>query len=1369
MDSKHFLILTSIIFFSAPLWGDTYTVSSEADAGPGSLRQAILDLNETGNTATNTITINSGLPPILLTSKLPVIQRTATITTSGTVPQIIDGNQNRLFVANANLTIENCNIQNGAAIGGNGISGQSSGGGGGLGAGGGVYVAPNTVVTLNNTSLNNNLAQGGKGASGFQNLKGGGFSGSGGGASFSSADPNASRTQGGGDNPGQHGSMGNPVAGGGNKGGKGGLSNPGFIFNDLPFNFVQGVPARGLGRLLDVIGGISDISRKFINVSLTPNFNIINGQSGSSSGNLRRGGGDGGDGGSTTNGIYEFLSSDEPVYTGEIEEGGVDGGAGGIGGAGGGGGGGAYVAQPPTLFEQAVSPFEDEIGYSKIQLVSQPGNGGDEVGGGGAAGNLRNGGDGGGYGSGGGGGSTSAYSLATPKKERGATPGLPTRTFAQTIAQLVPLTGFGSGGGGGGFGGGGGGGGGDLTLLSGEKVEYISGGGGGFKFVEPIIIVVGRKIPFQGGGGGGGGGFGGGGGGNAAFLQEDVKDFPIFEDGRVSQGGKFGGAGGGQAQQTKPYAGSGGGGAGIGGAVFVGNNAQLVIQDSVSLSGNQSQGGEPGTDSVGSDIALPAGHGFGLADDIFLHSNTKLVFQNENSLLADFSIQSDPENFQNTVVRKEGSGTVTMTSQENNYRGTTVIKEGTIAIASDVLGFPTSQLVFAGGTLEATDTFSLKRLIILDPGGTIAVNPSCTLTVTTPFVGEGSLTKTDEGTLVLLALFPPSFPLTGNLIIDDGIVIGDTSGIQRDVLINKLGTLVFDQNFEGVYEGRISGNGTLYKDGIGRVSFIGSDDFSGSTNIIQGALVVPEGERFSSDYIFLESRAVLKNNGTITANLLFTYGTTLGSGTFNVKTINNRGRLRSGNSIGTLTINGNYVQDPSGTLGIEIDATGAANLLNVTGTATLDGNVDVTLNPGVYLKGTTYTFLTAGAVTGQFSSLFGDPLNYTINYLPNQAQLFLTASSVILGIPNSSLTGNARSVAGYLFCDNFDFANTDLIVVANKLIQLPINEYTKALNSLTPAAFGSLPLVELENNFNLANTFFVAGVGQRSYCYKDIDEPTNVWFNPLGFVYSQDGHKEAPGFTAHTYGAVVGADRVFLDEWSLGVGFGYSHAQLDWKHQVGHAHADSIYLGPYVKYDSENFYFDFLLLGAGNFYDVDRKIVFPGFSRKAHSDPTTWNLSEILLAGFRLEPFDIDNFFVQPEIRLDQTNSFQEKFKETGAQSLDLSVKDKRSSFLRSLVSIKVVKESCVSGFCLVPSINIGWLRTTPLIRGHYASKFREGTFCKSDFVASSFHQTIDQLLVGAQFLVSRQGDIQLSIGYEGFFGKKSTVNEINMNACWSF
>ncbi|MEK7339280.1 MAG: autotransporter outer membrane beta-barrel domain-containing protein, partial [Verrucomicrobiota bacterium] len=449
---------------------------------------------------------------------------------------------------------------------------------------------------------------------------------------------------------------------------------------------------------------------------------------------------------------------------------------------------------------------------------------------------------------------------------------------------------------------------------------------------------------------------------------------------------------------------------------------------------------------------------------------------------------------------------------------------------------------------------------------------------------------------------------------------------------------------------------------------------------------------------------------------------------------------------------------------------GATDLLQVTGTATLNGILHIDPIPGVYLEGTTYTILTAATTTGQFSSSFSNqPLDYTINYFPTQVQLFLLKSSLMLPIPNTALSGNARAVAQYLFCNSFDFSNTDLNAVVNALVGLPINEYVQALNKLTPSSFGALPLMELENNFNIANTFFVAGAGQRSYCYIDMNEPTSIWINPLGFIYSQKGRQEAPGFTSHTYGVAGGIDHLFSDYWSMGLGIGYSHEQLHWQRQVGRAHADSVYLGPYLKYDSTYFYFDFLVLGAGNFYDVDRKIVFPGFSREADSNPTTWNLSEILLGGVRLEFYDVHNFFIQPEIMLDQLNIFQEGFQEKGANSIDLSVERKYSSFLRSLVNTKLVKEWVISNVCLVPSINVGWLRTTPLTGGHYTASFRADTTCAPDFTVTSFHKAIDQLLIGAQFLLSCQGDFQLSIGYEGKFGEGTKVNEVNLGMRWRF
>jgi outer membrane autotransporter protein len=297
----------------------------------------------------------------------------------------------------------------------------------------------------------------------------------------------------------------------------------------------------------------------------------------------------------------------------------------------------------------------------------------------------------------------------------------------------------------------------------------------------------------------------------------------------------------------------------------------------------------------------------------------------------------------------------------------------------------------------------------------------------------------------------------------------------------------------------------------------------------------------------------------------------------------------------------------------------------------------------------------------------------------------------------------------------------------------------------------------------------ITGIDQRSCCYACKD--TNIWVNPLGFVYSQKSRlqlgQEAIGFTNHTYGVAAGIDHIFSNDWTLGFGLGYSYSHLHWKNQAGKARTDSGYLGPYIRYNCEHFYFDFLVLGTGNFYNIDRKIVFPGIDRRTHSHPITWDLSEVMLAGFKLEPFY--HFFVQPELLLDQLNSFQESFKEKGADSIDLSVKRKYSSFLRSLINLKFAKEWLFCNMCVAPSVNVGWLRTTPLTGRHYTASFHGETFCSPDFSATSFSQVTDQVLVGAQFLISSQGGFSMSLGYEGRFGEGSKVNEIDIALDWRF
>ena len=117
---------------------------------------------------------------------------------------------------------------------------------------------------------------------------------------------------------------------------------------------------------------------------------------------------------------------------------------------------------------------------------------------------------------------------------------------------------------------------------------------------------------------------------------------------------------------------------------------------------------------------------------------------------------------------------------------------------------------------------------------------------------------------------------------------------------------------------------------------------------------------------------------------------------------------------------------------------------------------------------------------------------------------------------------------------------------------------------------------------------------------------------------------------------------------------------------------------------------------------------------------------------------------------------------------MDLSVKDRYSSFLRTLVNAKFAREWSLCNVCLVPSVNIGWLRTTPLTGNHYTARLRHSEILPS-FTVSSFHKTTDQVLVGAQILAAYQGCFDFSLGYQGKFREGATINEINVGLNWRF
>jgi autotransporter-associated beta strand protein len=260
-----------------------------------------------------------------------------------------------------------------------------------------------------------------------------------------------------------------------------------------------------------------------------------------------------------------------------------------------------------------------------------------------------------------------------------------------------------------------------------------------------------------------------------------------------------------------------------------------------------------------------------------------------------------------------------------------------------------------------------------------------------------------------------------------------------------------------------------------------SSGFTGATDIEGGTLEVGDaadpGAALGGD-VMVASGGMLRGHGTIDGN------------------VTNAGTVFPGGSIGTLTVNGNFTQEASGILNIEVAGTGS-DQLNVTGTATLAGGLSIQVDPS-FVFGSKITILSAaGGVNGSFSSLSSNSPLVTSEILDDPAD----PGTLVLEV--NVPTNSPAFSSGRIYAANSFVTNQALFSVMNDVLggnassgSLKQGAWMQGLGN-----FGSA------NGYNFNEGGFIVGAGTQANQHVTIGAAvSSLWTGTNGAGSSVSGN-----------------------------------------------------------------------------------------------------------------------------------------------------------------------------------------------------------------------------------------------------------------------
>ena len=664
------------------------------------------------------------------------------------------------------------------------------------------------------------------------------------------------------------------------------------------------------------------------------------------------------------------------------------------------------------------------------------------------------------------------------------------------------------------------------------------------------------------------------------------------------------------------------------------------------------------------------------------------------------------------TLSKAGPGILILTGN-NSFSGGTTVTGGLINFMAGGLG--TGTISLNGGGLQwatgNTSDISAQLAAIGSGGATFDTNGN-NVSFAAALSGVGGITKAGGGTLTLSvassyggatnvnagtlqagaanAIAPMSAVTVagGATLALNGFnqTVGSLAGAGSVTLGTALLTAGGD-NTSTTFSGAISGTGGLTKNGTGVLNMTGANTYVGLTTVNAGTLSV---------------------NGSLAGAVALNSGALL-SGTGRVGgLVSNGGTIAPGNSIGTLTVGGNFTQN-GGIYQVEVNAAGQNDRINATGSATLNGGtVQVLAQSGTYARNTTYTILNAtGGLSGAYSGVTSNFafLTPSLSYDANNAYLLLFQSA-------SAFAAGAQTPNQYAVGTVLDQVNAtatgDLNTVLNALSALSTQQGPAALNAISGQQYADFGTTNLAGAALFMNTVGQqmalarggAGGGQRQALAQACDveaceglSPWSVWASALGGLGSVAGNGNSSTLTYNFGGAAAGIDYRLDPRFLVGLSAGYAAGNQWVDSFMGRGWTDTVSVIGYGSFTNAGFYADALAGYAWSGNQMQRQIQFPGLQRTANGSAGANLFMGQIETGYRIGIFAPAAASITPFARLQGSTVTQNAFSEWGAGSITLNVAQQTTNSLRTVFGADLAGAIPLgSERSLALDLRLGWL-----------------------------------------------------------------------------